>query len=62
MWSAYTKYIRGQCAKDKICDSGCFGAYFRVPETSHICLTTKGAEDIIDFKCNENAQNYICIP
>ena len=25
-------------------------------------MTTKGAEDIIDFKCNENAQNYVFIP
>lgn len=31
IWSGYTKFLRSQCNKDRVCDSNYFGSFARKP-------------------------------
>ena len=73
MWSAFTKFIRVQCNKDRTVDSGMFGIFYRTLQGEHISIEnngkfpqyscTGGGLKILDaFKLNINSQSSSKIP
>lgn len=73
MWSAFTKFIRVQCNKDRTVDSSLFGIFYRTFQGEHInndnngkfpqYSCTGGGLKILDaFKLHINNQSAVKIP
>ena len=61
IWSAYTKFIRSQCNKDRVIDSLYFGAFYKSGVDSY-CLTGLGKEHVNEFKIAVNQDNVLAGP
>lgn len=61
IWSAFTKFIRSQCNKNRVIDSQYFGAFFKLDEDTY-CMTGLGKDAINEFKIAVNHENVVACP